>query len=680
MKRLATIIAALAMFICLLPQGLSAKADNGRSLLLEQSGSGNYVYSDGKYTVDASTGEEFEPNSEIKGAKGYYDGNDEYHSLSDIDLYFKTVITISAISQVHTIPSVIVAEDDVSKTYIQQRHNGALYILTDYTDGRNQNARLFTGINLSVGTSYTLEVRYSAGKLAADINGKNIFANENVDGLPVIKFCTFGGKGGYADLVLTTVTDVKTFIKEYPDPAVGNENVLDIPGVENRVTTQDISVSGNNFKINALLNANYILTNDYLSALRFYRTDTKEYSDGSDLDYVIEAALEFGEYPDAVQPWYGFGVIIGETEKGYVAVRAMNNGTIFLHDVNKASGDTLYNISRQFGSFKASAGSKVKIKIYYADGKLSFFIGDIVALKNYEIAMSLKLGFHAQNNKGSVNDFSLKFIQPVAAAEVLPQSAETAKFEFSRGKVNSGKADKYITGDISGFGINLKNEEDYFVMQSTGAASQTLYKMTGLESFTEVKQSGLSTVLKFTIDKFSAADGGYADIVIKHNSQGYKRLVLRISEDGKTEIYEGTTTLGKIAETDAEIADGSEITVINSNGFVSVKINGGYIFKNVVVGEYDNSAGFGGKNCSYEIKGLSYKYVDDVKFEKPEKETFEKPDHSGDANTEYIEPELPEKKPVSGGGCKSSSSVAAVMAAALIVMAVRTKKSENKNQ
>lgn len=328
MKRLVAIIAALTMFVCLLPQGLSAKADIEKNLLLGQSGSGNYVYSDGKYTVDTPTGEEFEPASEIKGAKGYYDGNDEYHPLSDISLYFKTVISISLISQVHTIPSVIVAEDEVSKTYVQQRHNGALYILTDYTDGRSQGVRLFTGISLSVGTSYTLEIRYSAGKLAVDINGSGIFANEDVEGLPVIKFCTFGGKGGYGDLVLTTATDVKKFVKEFADPAEGNENVLDIPGIENKVSTADISVSRNNFKINAFLNSNFILSNDYLSSLRFYRTDIKEYSDGNDLDYVIEATLEFGDYPDAIQPWYGFGIIIGETDKGYVVVRAMNNGNM----------------------------------------------------------------------------------------------------------------------------------------------------------------------------------------------------------------------------------------------------------------------------------------------------------------------------------------------------------------
>lgn len=685
MKRLVAIIAALTMFVCLLPQGLSAKADIEKNLLLGQSGSGNYVYSDGKYTVDTPTGEEFEPASEIKGAKGYYDGNDEYHPLSDISLYFKTVISISLISQVHTIPSVIVAEDEVSKTYVQQRHNGALYILTDYTDGRSQGVRLFTGISLSVGTSYTLEIRYSAGKLAVDINGSGIFANEDVEGLPVIKFCTFEGKGGYGDLVLTTATDVKKFVKEFADPAEGNENVLDIPGIENKVSTADISVSRNNFKINAFLNSNFILSNDYLSSLRFYRTDIKEYSDGNDLDYVIEATLEFGDYPDAIQPWYGFGIIIGETDKGYVVVRAMNNGNIFLHDANKANGDTLYNVSKQFGSFKASAGSKVKIKIYYADGKLTVFIGDVVALKNYEIAMSLKLGFHAQNNKGTVNDFSLKFLQPVAAAEVQPKSAETAKFEFTRGKINSGKADKYLSGDISAFGVNLNNEEEYFVMQSTGASSKLLYKMTGLESFTEINQSELSTVLKFTLDKFSTENGGYADVVIKHNAQGYKRLFMRIYKDGKAELYEGTSTaLGKIAETAAETTDGSEITIISSDGFVSVKINGHYAFKNVATGGYDNAAGFGGKDCSYEIRGLSYKYVDDVKFEKPEKETFVKPDHSGDANTEYIEPELPERKPTADKrGCKSEVStsiiiVAAVLfagaAAALAIISLKSKK------
>ena len=81
---------------------------------------------------------------------------------------------------------------------------------------------------------------------------------------------------------------------------------------------------------------------------------------------------------------------------------------------------------------------------------------------------------------------------------------------------------------------------------------------------------------------------------------------------------------------------------------------------------------------------MSYKYVDDIKFEKPEKETFEKPAHSGDANTEYIEPELPERKPTSDKrGCKSEVStsniiVAAVLfagaAAALAIISLKSKK------
>ena len=54
MKRLVAIIAALTMFVCLLPQGLSAKADIEKNLLLGQSGSGNYVYSDGKFTCRIS--------------------------------------------------------------------------------------------------------------------------------------------------------------------------------------------------------------------------------------------------------------------------------------------------------------------------------------------------------------------------------------------------------------------------------------------------------------------------------------------------------------------------------------------------------------------------------------------------------------------------------------------------
>lgn len=663
MKKAWAWIAALVVAFCTLPATtVGGKAAEEKSILSEQASSGSYVYSDGGFSISAATSEECELNTLIKGASGYIDSAGVDHSLSDIELHIGMKIRIVDRSEAHTVPSLIIAEDDVSKTYIQQRMNGALYLLQDYTDGRAQSVREFVGITLSVGTVYTLEVDYAYGNVDVKIDGTLRIESQKVDGIPVIKFCTFGARGDYFDFTVTTTSDAQSFIKTFPDPAEGNENLLDLPGFVNRVSSEKVSVEGNDFLLTELCNENMILTNDYLSSLRYYRPDVKEYSDGTDLDYLIETTLEFGDYPSSVQPWYGFGLIIGEIDKAYVALRAMNTGNLFLHGVNKTSGDTVYDVNSQFGAFRAAKGSRIALRIYYVGEKLSVFVNDSLVLKNYGIDMSMKLGIHSLLNKGKIENLSFRFIQPVVPSEIEPKSEETARFAFSRGKKTSEKAEKHLTGDVGSFSVGLSGGDDYFVMQSLGADAEELYRMTGLESYVVAEQSSLATVVRCTVGKAVFGTDGYAEIVFRHNAQGYKHLSLKLYADGRAAIEQGSLETQIVAEASYDPTETLAITVVSLSGEASVSINGNYVFTHVGLPGTDNAVGFGGKNCSYTVEGLTYRYIEDVRFEKPEKEQFVPVSFEGEANTEYIEPPLPEKEPTSGGktsGCKSGLGGAA---------------------
>lgn len=83
------------------------------------------------------------------------------------------------------------------------------------------------------------------------------------------------------------------------------------------------------------------------------------------------------------------------------------------------------------------------------------------------------------------------------------------------------------------------------------------------------------------------------------------------------------------------------------------------------------------------MENLSYKYFENVRFEKPEKEKFPEKPPVGEANTEYISPALPEKLPVnekgddgSGKGCGSVATAGCLIPLVTLVLICAKKKKE----
>lgn len=470
--------------------------------------------------------------------------------------------------------------------------------------------------------------------------------------------------------------------KGFPEVADGNENLLDLPGFTNKLSSTEVTNNGDTFAITKKdLNKNIIVTNDYLSSFRFYRPDVDEYSDGTDMDWLFETTLAFGEY-GGTEAWYGMGVILGETDKGYVRLRAMKAGYLILGYVAK---DTGYDVSDSFSySFgygtNCEKGSKVELKIYNIDKVLTIFANGNNIFSE-KVDMTLKLGVHAICNKGTLENTSFRFIQQVAPAQIEAKSAETAQFDFSRGKLKSDKAETVISGNLDSFQVNLKEKENYFVMKSIGAEQTDLYRMTGVESYEVVKQNSLATLASMTVKNVDIEEAGNIVIAFRHNDKGIERTLLRVTKNGVATIETGSNTLTTLATADVTLGSENEIVAVITNGKIAIKFNGEYVFKNVDIPEIGNALAFGGKNVAYTVDSLSYRYVEDVRFEEPQKEQFTPVEWTGEANTEYIAPVLPEKLPEeSGSGCGSAlvgGSCAAfigLMATAFVALKKRKQK------
>lgn len=678
-KKLFAIAIALMMCVCLLPSLSVAFAESeARSLLLEQSSARDWVYSDAddKLTMNEESWDQYELETQMKGMYAYYDSDDVRHSLNELDLTIGMKVHVVG-TNAHCVPTVYVTEGASSKTCVQQRANGALYVI-EYLNAGGENASgPYTGAKLSSGDVYTLRIDYKHGSLDVYVNGDKVVEDLAVNGAPSVKLSTNSGKGAFSDFVVETTSDVKTFVKEYPDVADGNENLLDLPGFTNRLSSTEVTNSGDTFEITKNnLNKNIIVTNDYLSSFRFYRPDVDEYSDGTDMDWLFETTLVFGEYGES-EAWRGMGVVIGETEKGYIRIRAMRAGYLILGDVDKSSGNDLNNVAESFGNVDAAPGKEVALKVYYIDNKITVFVNGTKAL-TYSLDMTLKLGVHAICNKGTLKNTSFRFIQSVAPAKIEAQSSETAKFEFSRGKLKSDKADTAVSGNLDSFRVSLEDKENYFVMKSVGSDKSELYRMTGLESYEVVKQNSLATLTSMTLKAVEIAEDGNIVIAFRHNDKGIERTILRIAKNGVATIETGSNSLKTLASADVTLASETEIVAVIANGKASIKINGEYVFKNVDIPELGNALAFGGKNAEYTVDGLSYRYIEDIRFEEPQKELFRPVEWEGEANTEYIAPPLPEKTPSGGkqgcGGAIGGTSFAFAGVVAAAVLALKKRK------
>lgn len=478
-----------------------------------------------------------------------------------------------------------------------------------------------------------------------------------------------------AEVGLTTASNDAN---EFPAVAEGNENLLDLPGFTNRLSSNDVTNNGDTFTITKKdLNKNVIVTNDYLSSFRFYRPDVDEYSDGTDIDWLFETTLEFGEYY-GTEGWYGMGVIIGETDKGYIRLRAMSANYLILGYVAKDTGYDVAGFDYSFAwGTNCAKGSKVAIKIYNIDNVLTIFVNGNNVFSE-PVDMTLKLGVHAIYNQGKLTNTSFRFIQPVAPAQIEAKSEETAQFNFSRGKLKSDKAETAISGDIESFKVALKQKENYFVMNSKGAGKSELYRMTGVESYEVVKQSSLATLVSMKLKDIDIDDDGDVVIAFSHNDKGIERTLLRILKSGVATIETGSNTLTTLATSNITPGAENEITAIITNGKIAIKINGEYLFKNVDIPEIAHAIAFGGKNAEYTVNELSYRYVEDVRFEEPQKEQFKPIEWEGEANVEYIAPTLPEKLPEQSGGSGcgaavggSSMAFMGLIATALVVLKKR---------
>lgn len=482
-------------------------------------------------------------------------------------------------------------------------------------------------------------------------------------------------KQNYAEVGLTTASE-EGKLEDFPTVAEENENLLDLPGFTNRLSSNDVTNNADTFVITKNnLNKNVIVTNDYLQSFRFYRPDVDEYSDGTDIDWLFETTLEFGEYYGS-EAWYGMGVIIGETDKGYVRLRAMHAGYLIIGYVAK---DTGYDVSDPFSySFgfgtNCEQGKKVELKIYNIDKVLTIFANGTNVFSQ-KVDMTLKLGVHAIFNKGTLKNTSFRFIQPVAPAQIEAKSEETAQFKFSRGKLKSDKAETAISGDINSFKVSLKGKENYFVMNSLGSDKSELYRMTGLESYEIVEQNSLATLATMKLKDVNVEDDGDVVIAFRHNGKGIERTILRIKNNGVATVETGSNSLTTLATTNVTIGTENEIIAVITNGKIAIKFNGEYVFKNLDIPEIDHALAFGGKNAEYTITDLSYRYVEDIRFEEPQKEQFKPVEWEGEANVDYIAPVLPEKLPEKGGcgGAVASSSVAFIglMATALVALKKR---------
>lgn len=675
MKRLIAVAITLVMSLCLLPSLSIAFADaEPRSLLLEQSSSGAWVYSDGKLTMTESSWDMYELNTELKGMYKYLASDGSSHSFGELDLSIEMKISVAG-TDAHCVPTVYFAESDTSTTCVQQRANGALYVIEYYNVG-GEKADKFTGVELSSGSEYKLKIDYKHGVVDVYVNGERVAENHAVNGYPRIKLATNTGKGAFSEFVVTTTSDVERFTKEFPDVAEKNENLLDLPGFANKLSSTDVTNNGETFVITkSNLNKNVIVTNDFLSSFRFYRPDVQEYSDGTDMDWLLETTIAFGDYYGS-EGWYGAGLIIGETDKGYVRLRAMQAGYLILGDVAKDTGYDLDNFSYSFAHGTSGAkGSEVKIKVYYVDNVVTVFVNDAKALSQ-EINMTLKLGVHAIYNQATLKNTSFRFIQSVAHAEIEAESEETALFKFSRGKIKGDKADSAISGDINSFNVSLKNSENYFVMNSAGADQSNLYRMTGYESYEVVKQNSLSTLASLTLKNMNISDDGDIVIVFRHNATGKDRTLLRIKKDGTATVETGSASLNLLATAQLSLNAESELnlTIVVDKEKATIKINDEYVFKNISIPEIANALAFGGKNSEYAVSGLSYRYIEDIRFEEPKKEQFNPIEWTGEANTDYIAPPLPQKLPGSGNsassGCGSSVGCSGIALLSLLATAV----------
>lgn len=662
--------------------------ETGSPITETQASTGEFIWDSEAqtYTLPNASGATLEINSSLKGAASWLDGEGKERNLNELNLYYKVRMHIVQYATNHTVPSLILAETNNTNSYIQCRTGGAMYLMEDTLNPYSQDVRQFTGIKLSEGDSYLLEVYYEAGNVSAYINGELKFENQPVNGNPVFKLCSFGAAARYSEIELKSFSGERSFVKAYPEPAEGNENLLDLPGYENTVSPSgQTEVTGNTFSMLSAANRNFIVDNEYLSGLKFYRPDIKEYSDGADMDFVVSADVLFGDYAASLQGWYGFGMIFGETSRGYLAVRLMNAGYAFIHDVDKSSGNTQYNVGYQGGSFSAKTGDKVNVSVYYVLGKLSVLVNGQEVVKRADIKMTPKLGIHACNNKGTIENFSFRFVQPVKAEFAAAKSAETAEFSFDRGKLGSTPVKTCISGDISSFDVRLNGTEDYFLMNSKACSLQKLYRMTGSESYAEEENSSLTTLITADLKNISFGETGTIIVVFRHNASGFKRNQLSIGADGTMKIQTATATETKDLAVCAlsGLPEKISLYLVSGAESVSVYVNGSLAFRNVEVPLFENIFGIGGENAGYTAENLSYKYFADVRFEKPEKEKFPEKPPVGEANTEYIRPSLPEKLPVNdtseaapSGGCKSSAAVGSLIPLATAVAVLFKKKKE----
>lgn len=664
---------------------LNANAEDAKSLLLEQTTQGDYVYdpAEKSYTASQNTDEKVEVITSLKGARGWLDEEGKEHPLTELDLHYKVRMNIVKYAENHTVPSLIIAESEKTITYVQNRLIGELFLLEDQSNPYKQTARKFEGLRISEG-SYMLEADYLHGSINVSINGEPMITGEAVNGNPVFRLGAFGFPSKYTEFELTTTSPVASFVKAYPDPAEGNENLLAVAGYANTVrpsggtSRAPVEVNGTTFTMQEIMNGNLLIENDYLSGSDFYRPDIKEHSDGGDLDYLVSADIVFGEYLAPTEPWFGGGIIFGETASGYLAIRCMKTGEIFVHDLSKNNGDTLYNLNFQGGSINASTGKRLNIKVYYQSGLFSVLVNDQAVIKNSPMKMTPRLGLHLLNNAISVENFTMKFIQPVETAPAEPKSEETAVFDFTRGKLNAAAAKNAVQGDLASFTVTAQ-AEDYFLMNSKAQTLGVLYQMTGSESFREIKNEELGTRISLKVKDLQLSENGKLILVFRHAASGLKRHQLVLSADGSLAVETGSSTVRQVASGVFPTGGDLELSVYSAKGDVTVYINGQKTLYAAGLDTLPNAVGVGGENASYTVEGFSYKYIEDVKLEQPQKETFPQKEPVGEANTEYIEPPLPEKRPTDSPaeetGCGSviggSAAVLAVLVAAIAIAVLK---------
>ncbi|MBQ2712579.1 MAG: hypothetical protein IJF71_04300 [Clostridia bacterium] len=685
MRKLLLMLALCAVMCCAvvpafaLSEGDAALVAGGKSILLAHESTGVFEYdaANDAYVMSAKSGSRLPVPTGLVGAAKWMDTAGNSRMLNELQLYYKLDIAECYGVKDHTVPSVLIAKTATTETYLQNRTNGEIFMLEDVVVGQyNQIVRRAFGQQMTANEAYTMEIVYDKGKVTVYTNGNMCFNQEEVAGDPVFILTAFGGKGVFSNIEAKVLnSDFDCFVAKYPTPDAENVNLLSLADYENYTVSRaksGLNLSGNTMTVpEPGITSDWILSNDYIEGSNYYRPDLDEYSDGSDIDWMISAEVTIDTYGPNSQPWYGMGAIIAETDNGYLSTRIMKTGTVLVDEFHKSNGQNLYTINMQF-SAETSVGAKNTITAYKVGGAFYLLLNGDLLYEWNNLEVTPKMGTHVCQAAGTV-EASFYFIQKVAVTENEPLSEETAQFVFSRGKgTDKITADSVMTGDISAFTVDGMGKDTYFIMESIGYKSENLYLMLGLESYREVKQSSFHTLMQAKIKVEDIGADGSFGLVFRHNVSGTSRNSLMIYADGRVTVGNArdvfaTANIGAVSA-ESEL----DLRVISYVNRVFVTINGKRIFDAVETEEYNNQAGIVIDDARIEVKDFSYRYYNDVCFTEPVKETFPLKPDVPPANTEYIEPVLP--KPMEGGsanagGCSSTVTVVLIVAALVVCAA-----------